>query len=281
MDTQHNVDYLFHYTSIDKLALILKNKTIRLNSLSKMDDLQEKRTEDLRNITSFFYVSSWTEETDESIPMWKMYTNIESGIRIGLPVNPFVYQGTNIHEAEKLGLHFDVDNPEDIRENTRANTFLDYVKLINSGIYSTAAWNGNLLVKVEYTDAPHMLEPKVVNLKGPQYNIDFTKIGKYKNKYWDFQKEWRYLINFFPIKLTPDTEKFQKKYNETIIKLLDDRLSAPFDYYDLSIRKNAMDKMTITSSPKMTEGNKVLLESLLEKYGFKGNYKNSTLLGLI
>lgn len=281
MDTQNGVDYLFHYTSIDKLALILKNKTIRLNSLFNMDDLQEKKTRDLRNITSFFYVSSWTEDADESIPMWKMYTSMESGIRIGLPVNPFVYQGTNIHKAEKLGLHFDVDNPKDIREYTRVNTFLDFVELINLGIYSTAAWNGNLLVKVEYTDDPQILEPKVVNLNGFQYKIDFTKIGKYKNKYWNFQKEWRYLIDFFPMKLISDAEEFHNKYNEMISKLLDDRLAVPFDYYDLSIRKDAMDKMTITSSPKMTEGNKVLLESLLEKYGFKGNYNDSALLGLI
>ena len=39
-----NTEYLYHYTSVDSLALILKNKTIRLNPLDKMDDLQEKKT---------------------------------------------------------------------------------------------------------------------------------------------------------------------------------------------------------------------------------------------
>lgn len=30
---------LYHYTNLESLALILKHKTIRLNPLSKMDDL--------------------------------------------------------------------------------------------------------------------------------------------------------------------------------------------------------------------------------------------------
>ncbi|MBE6746525.1 MAG: hypothetical protein E7558_03645 [Ruminococcaceae bacterium] len=36
-------EYLYHYTSIETLALILKNRTIRFNSLDKMDDLQEQQ----------------------------------------------------------------------------------------------------------------------------------------------------------------------------------------------------------------------------------------------
>ena len=44
-----NVEYLYHYTSVDSLALILKNRTIRLNPLDKMDDLQEKKTKDIEN----------------------------------------------------------------------------------------------------------------------------------------------------------------------------------------------------------------------------------------
>lgn len=31
-------EFLYHYTSIDSLALILKNRTIRFNSLINVDD---------------------------------------------------------------------------------------------------------------------------------------------------------------------------------------------------------------------------------------------------
>lgn len=39
-------EYLYHYTSIDNLALILKNKTIRFNSLINVDDPDEIKTID-------------------------------------------------------------------------------------------------------------------------------------------------------------------------------------------------------------------------------------------
>ena len=42
-------DFLYHYTSIETLALILSNRTFRLNSLDQMDDLQEKETSDIKN----------------------------------------------------------------------------------------------------------------------------------------------------------------------------------------------------------------------------------------
>ena len=43
-------DYLYHYTSLEKLALILKNRTIRLSPLDKMDDRQEQKTSDVENV---------------------------------------------------------------------------------------------------------------------------------------------------------------------------------------------------------------------------------------
>lgn len=55
---EHMQEYLYHYTSIENLALILKNRTIRLNTLDKMDDLQEQKTRDVQNFGKFFFVSS-------------------------------------------------------------------------------------------------------------------------------------------------------------------------------------------------------------------------------
>ena len=64
-----NIEYLYRYTSLESLALILKSRQIRLNPLDKMDDLQEQKTADVENLGKFVFISSWTEESDESIPM--------------------------------------------------------------------------------------------------------------------------------------------------------------------------------------------------------------------
>ena len=48
-----NIEYLYRYTSLESLALILKSRQIRLNPLDKMDDLQEQKTADVENLGKF------------------------------------------------------------------------------------------------------------------------------------------------------------------------------------------------------------------------------------
>lgn len=75
---------IHHYTTIDTLALILKNKTIRFNRLDKVDDLEENITANGVKIGQYSFVSCWTEDESESIPLWKLYTGSGIGVRISL-----------------------------------------------------------------------------------------------------------------------------------------------------------------------------------------------------
>ena len=76
---------LYHYTNLETLALILENRTIRLMPLTGVDDRQESMTADSSRIASFVFVSCWTDDSKESIPMWRMYASLEAGVRIALP----------------------------------------------------------------------------------------------------------------------------------------------------------------------------------------------------
>lgn len=53
---------LYHYTTIDTLALILKNRTIRFNRLDKVDDLEEKVVSCGVNLAQYIFASCWTKE---------------------------------------------------------------------------------------------------------------------------------------------------------------------------------------------------------------------------
>lgn len=61
---------LYHYTSLDTLALILTNKSICFNTLLNVDDIDEAETSDLGQFGKYVYVSCWTDEAAESIAMW-------------------------------------------------------------------------------------------------------------------------------------------------------------------------------------------------------------------
>ena len=115
-------DYLYHYTSLEKLALILKNRTIRLSPLDKMDDRQEQKTSDVENIGRFVFVSSWADDSAESIPMWKMYTDPLAGVRIRMRKNPFKWHTTKGTDLEKI-LHIECTGANRLAARKQAMPF--------------------------------------------------------------------------------------------------------------------------------------------------------------
>ena len=80
---------LYKYTTLESLALILKSKSIRLNPLTVMDDLQEAESDDDIKYAQYVFISSWMDQPLESVAMWKLYSNMNRGVRIGLKRKPF------------------------------------------------------------------------------------------------------------------------------------------------------------------------------------------------
>ena len=274
MDRLNDSEYLYHYTSIDILALILKYHTIRLNPLNKLDDLQEQKTADIENLGKFVFVSSWTSDEKESIPMWKMYTNPLSGVRIKLHKNPFVTKGTFLKDIiAKTGMTAEPNQPEMVK------TFLDLSELMSKGYYSPQAWDGEILKEIQYTDDQSLLEPKVSETTDSNIKIDIGKLGIYKSKYWEFQKEWRYIMCFIPLDFKGGPEGISQSINLTAQKLLLGIENPPFTYYDLTIDSESFRKMEITFSPKITEGNRIILSDLVEKYNKTATIRESALWG--
>lgn len=275
---ENNVEYLYHYTSIESLALILKNRTIRLNTLNRMDDLQEQKTQNVENFGQFFFVSSWTDEVKESIPMWKMYTNTSAGVRIRLRKNPFKRQKTKVSEFAKITNA----NPVGVTaEQEEFDTLLDLAELVKKKAFSINAWDGNILEKVIYTNEKKFLEPQVYMKNNEGTNLLYGTMGKYKNVHWEFQKEWRYLLSFIPLDLTGTIAEAFAKFKLSGEKIAKGMESLSFSFVDLEIAKEYFEEMEITPSPQMSAGHRVLLETLVEKYNPKATIKDSELLGLI
>ena len=81
---------LYHYTSIETLALILKNGTIKFNRLDTVDDLEEAGyTSDGMQLGKYMFVSCWTKSSEENIALWSMYADKGKGIRIELDEDMF------------------------------------------------------------------------------------------------------------------------------------------------------------------------------------------------
>lgn len=109
-----------------------------------MDDLDEGKSSDLGMYGRYTYISSWTDDSRENIPLWAMYTSDMQGVRIKMK--------KNIFDTEILKKGED-NNKEDIV----------YSKgLINIQKRNNITFNPPYtaqLYKVEYTDEESKLYP--------------------------------------------------------------------------------------------------------------------------
>lgn len=277
-ETQDLPKYLYHYTSVDSLALILKHKTIRLNSLDKMDDLQEQMTVDKQNFGKFVFVSSWTDDKTEHIPMWRMYTPKQHGVRIKLLISPFVeYQPT----AKELSKAFNVSTTEPADKRLGFKLVVPPSDIHNDEFTVVNFVKDSILCQIQYTNDDELLRPTVLNVDDKKYNMDLGKVGIYKNTYWDFQKEWRYRLMIIPISVKKMMQDHDSEMGDFQFKTIHGQASLPFSYYDLHIKDECFSDMSIMLAPDISESAKTFVELLVKEYNPHCTIEESTLSNLI
>lgn len=256
--------FLYHYASLDTLALILHNRTIRFSRLDKVDDPQEQRSADSQNLGKMKLVSCWTSSDEESIPMWREYAGADCGVRIQMKSYPFKQYSVsndslNMLSSEAVlnalggsfdGLHLPLED------------FWDK----NYHFFETAR-DREILHEVEYTNDQSLLFPKVINAFGHGGLVaDLNALGVHKTIAWSYQKEWRYILTAVPIGIDSVINVRLDQILRANDVMLDKCDPGIPPYYDLTISDEAFSSMKIVSSPKMTPGNRVILNTLIEKY---------------
>jgi len=273
------MEFLYHYTSLETLALILKNKTISFNNLLNVDDIEEAETEDMGKFGRFVYVSCWTEDNVESIPLWNLYTPDMHGVRLRLPKFPFKKYSYNAGQ-----FHFSQD----------VETYINIESIYNENKASIVA-NQPSLIEVEYTDNKKLLFPKVktescengfqkyTNAKdisevtGIELSYFFEELGKFKHENWQFQKERRYLLTSTPKGLRESTPPSFEKQKEFIRRIENENLKPPYQNIFLNLDENAIEHLEVVFGPKMSEAEKILAISLLKQYAPITLYRDSSL----
>lgn len=255
---------LYHYASLDTLALILHNRTIRFSRLDKVDDPQEQRSADSQNLGKMKLVSCWTSSDEESIPMWREYAGAECGVRIQMKSYPFKQysvsnESLNMLSSEAVlntygdsfdGLHLPIEDFWD-----RSYHFKEMARSVE------------MLHKVQYTNDKSLLFPEVIRSCGNGWiEADLSALGIHKATAWSYQKEWRYVLTGVPVGIASiikgDAEAV-KKVAEVILDRCDPDIPS---FYDLAISDEAFSSMKIVASPKMTSGNRMILDALVQKY---------------
>ena len=256
-------EYLYHYTSIETLLLILKNKTLAFNSLTNVDDLEECESKDIKQIGKICFVSCWTDAASESIPMWSMYSKNMQGVRIRLKKFPF-----KKYNFKRGQYHFKSD----------AETYIDYEKLYNED--KTTIAGDQQLIKVIYTNDESLIYPTVKSVKEEikkltdgriqrdvSRSYSFSEIGKYKRKNWEFQNEVRYIINMSLWSMKElENCKSADDQSKLIDRIEDDKYKAPYNLFFLELTDEALNDLEILLGPKVTEAQEEIIRLMVEKY---------------
>lgn len=246
--------FLYHYTSIDSLAMILSSQKLRFNSLALVDDLVEGKSKDFRFIGNYFLISSWTDLEKESLPFWNMYTPNMKGVRLKMPSDMFnEYQiSTNGVYGLQPGIY---------------NSIVPQQETFNSN-YWIVPTQHKYLFQVEYTDDNEKLYPQIKTISGNEFTINLNKIGTYKSTHWRFQSEWRFIIKAFP-----NTSSEPAYKNKSASNLLSDSLysmrkgdNLPFNDYYVSLNELKFKEMEILLGPKHNSADRIIVESLIKQY---------------
>ena len=73
---------LAHYTSISTFFKIMRGKRLKFNRIDRVNDLTEKTLLGAEGEYRRVFVSCFSQNLQESIPMWKMYTPKDNGVMI-------------------------------------------------------------------------------------------------------------------------------------------------------------------------------------------------------
>lgn len=269
---------LFHYTKLSVLELILANKTLRLTPLTELDDPEESRTAEGSGWPQYTFVSCWVGSKVESIPMWSMYAGLEEGVRIEMEIDPFRRYEYSKDEIERMLQSC----PLQVRmEIPTFRTFLPMDDMKTA--FSPSFLSGEeILTKVSYGDDESKLNPELYSESSKSAAlVSFNDLGTQKDSHWGFQDEWRYILRFFPINIYagPESAYENLKVNSERVKI--NNLPAPFEYYDLHLRDDAIAHMKFRFSPKMNLEKRARAIKLLDSFGLKGQIEESELIGKV
>lgn len=270
---------LYHYTSIDSLALILKNKTIRFTRLDLLDDLEENIKSSGVNIGNYSFASCWTYDKEESIPLWKMYTDNGLGVRISLESDMF----KNYENPESLmisGIRFSTKNSPLSITKTPLKDFInpDFIVLP----ITPDEINTHLFKQVEYVDNVLEATHNCVTIARGTDNysrifIHHPLIGRYKNKRWAFQKEVRFIILIFPGKKFTNSESFPREFDQWLFDVWSKNIPNTITHYDMYLKDDIFNTMEITLSPSIPASQQIIVDALVSKYAPKVSITTSIL----
>lgn len=213
------------------------NRSLRFTRLDKVNDPEEGLSRHFPTSKFFIYVSCWTSEKKESLPLWKMYSTDMKGVRIRLPINMFKGRWTPEYETTGFPIIHVGENINVERQNF---------------VYSSLLTGPS---PVNYLKNPLNTDDCFVENDDYTVDVELLHLGLAKYDYWRFEKEWRYRVIGMPFE-----GKWSKK---DYAKFMGGPIS---EYLDVHLDQSALSELIVQLGPRATLSEAVIVELLLKEY---------------
>lgn len=269
--TMDNI-FIYHYTTIETLDLILRNHTIRFSRLDKVDDIEESEfSSGPTNVRlgNYVFASCWTRCEEESIAQWKIYAGYD-GVRIAMAEGD-IFQTYDI-------------TPE--FPNSMQSYFKPPFSPVGKDAICCPRINPVVCEDVVYTDDPTLLAKDAIIDTGTHTALSTTSAGKYKRKTWEFQKECRFKFLVYPMQenIVEWIAKTEIDINQTILisaqgmrNIIQEKMPISQEYYDATMSATALDHLQVMLGPRTSVAQETMVKALLNQYAPKAVLRHSEL----
>jgi len=254
---------IYHYTTIDSLESILNSGSLKFNKLTNLDDMAEFESfEGPFNPNEYLFVSSWSKDPDENITLWNCYTDNKVGVRIELEDMPFPFF---FPSSPWLKLNQDAQSGEipwlllPIDQALTKEYFMLSFYYIKEDFEKQVVYLSDEELKDKYCT----YASKSYDLNTNSVNLHSEELAGWKNKIWESQKEFRFVLTILPQDPkfhNPNGSTFIKDYNKGILEMISKRAKNNIEYFLLKLRKDAVANMKVVLSPyaKESDSNRVV-----------------------
>lgn len=256
--------YLYHYTTLETLQIILKNENVRFKRIDLMNDPYEGHLDSYKNSKKYVFSSSWTAQPLDEIPMWKMYNGLK-GVRLRMPVDLFSF-GKNMTVAKmsrsnnfliksKLNKDYSIELEEPMEFKSQK------IKEFNiNSVYGPT--------EINYVNSVEKILEDIIS-KNPSvknfdlFEINLNLIGQKKINFWSFEKEFRFRVFL--------QNSVMMAGSDSVLRDTLDNHKIKTEYIDINFTKKSLDNVEILLGPKAVNKDKLTIEKILVEKGIK-NY---------
>lgn len=271
-----SADRLFHYTSIESLALILKTQRMRFTRMDCLDDIQEAQRVAGFDFGKYVLVSCWTQEEQESLPQWHMYASGMNGVRISLPMHPFNALPYTVPAGfPGIAVNDSVSSPISFEEGLGPNYFATPL-LFQHTFAGPVEYVPD--VPSEYakhvTDAVDKTGQQITTISGS------ASVARLKESAWAFQSEYRFILAVLPT-IPPGFRIPNRPGLGDIPSALRAGVDHGLRHLDVRLSVHAMEQISVLCGPLCSAGSIACVDALIAKFSPSAMVEQSALTGRI